>query len=208
MSTISPRLGHHRVVMVAASPEHAALVAAWRRAETDRVIADPRPDGCAYWIGAIGSGGYGLLRVDGEVLHAHRVAATVAHIRDHVTEPTGTHDACGDRTVLSPLRSDTTNTPQGPSSVYVRHRCDEPLCVRDSHLEVGDARANNLDTVQRGRHNGTRRSLTTDRRGRRGRSAAIRDALAAGWDADALDAAIADGDPLRDQMLLPFDPEN
>jgi len=38
-----------------------------------------------------------------------------------------------------------------PSKVSVLHRCDNPSCVRPTHLFVGDQRANMQDAAQKGR---------------------------------------------------------
>lgn len=38
-----------------------------------------------------------------------------------------------------------------PSGLWVLHKCDEPRCVRPDHLYLGDAKANNTDSILRGR---------------------------------------------------------
>jgi len=38
-----------------------------------------------------------------------------------------------------------------PSSVYIRHKCDNPCCVNIEHLESGSAADNSRDCIERGR---------------------------------------------------------
>ncbi|MCI0564836.1 MAG: HNH endonuclease [Nitrososphaera sp.] len=39
-----------------------------------------------------------------------------------------------------------------PNGMMVRHKCDNPKCVRVDHLELGTALDNKLDSVERNRH--------------------------------------------------------
>lgn len=90
-----------------------------------RVCAAPDASGCWLWTGAQKHNGYGKLRlrVNGRAhdLLAHRFAAMVRWGRE-----------------LEP-------------DEYVTHRCDQPRCVRPSHLLVGDAATNCRDKFQRNR---------------------------------------------------------
>lgn len=44
------------------------------------------------------------------------------------------------------------NNGEIPKGMWVLHKCDNPICVRPSHLELGDRKKNMLDCVKRGRH--------------------------------------------------------
>jgi hypothetical protein len=133
-----------------------------------------RPDlgGCWYWVGAISSTGHG------------RIA-----LQDRVT--VGTHV----------LAWTVTNQRFVNSDQVVRHRCDEPSCVRPVHLEIGSQLDNIADRERRGRGYAN----TADTRGTAGRARAIRDHLlthADDW--DGLAVVLAAGDPQRHQTPLPL----
>jgi HNH endonuclease len=140
--------------------------------------------GHVWWLGAIdgaldGSGGYGRLRVgrgpNAVLTTAHRYSWTLAN---------------------GPV----------PVGLVICHRCDEPLCVAAGDLEAATTAENNWDAVLR-----DRRGSVHDVRGTAARSRAIRSAvravLAAGCAGPAAigaaaRAAMAAGDPLRDQLSL------
>ncbi len=87
-----------------------------------RVDRTSDPDGCWPWTGALNAGGRGRFSADGFTDYAYRWAVRLTH---------------------------------GPfaEGILVRHLCGNPACCRPSHLStVGGARANNLDTVEHGRH--------------------------------------------------------
>jgi HNH endonuclease len=93
----------------------------WRRVDKNGPIPEHRPDlgQCWIWSGTLGYGGYGQFRIGRQVLRTHRVAYLLAHGR-------------------LPL-----------SRLDVRHLCDNPACVRASHIEEGTVRANAEDKVFR-----------------------------------------------------------
>lgn len=83
---------------------------------------------CWEWIGARIPEGYGQLSVDGRVVGAHRLAWELAHGASI------------------------------PPRLLVRHRCDNPKCVRPSHLALGTVRDNARDSVERGRNKEVRKT--------------------------------------------------
>lgn len=78
------------------------------------------PDECWEWRGATGRG-YGVIRDDGRVKKAHRIALEIALGR-----------------------------PIGPG-LYVCHTCDNRPCCNPAHLYEGTAQDNSDDAVVRGR---------------------------------------------------------
>src|SRR3954464_1770214 len=146
----------------------------------------PDDAGHVWWLGAIdgsleGTGGYGRVQVGrgpDAVITAHRYSWTVKH---------------------GPV----------PAGLGICHRCDEHVCVAaDDPLEPGTTADNNWAAVLRGR-----RGSLLDVRGSVARSRTIRPAgravLALGSPAPGVvgrpaGAAMADGDPMSDQMSLGF----
>jgi len=92
-------------------------------------MTEQLPHPCIEWEGWK-SGGYGYtsLAPNTKMVGAHRVAYCVEHGLD-----------------LSAIEGK-----------VIRHKCDNPLCVQPSHLEVGTYQDNMNDKMERGRH----RSLT------------------------------------------------
>jgi hypothetical protein len=156
--------------------------------ERFRAKCAPADDaGHVWWLGAIdgtldGSGGYGRVQVgsgsDAVITTAHRYSWTVEH---------------------GPV----------PAGLVICHRCDEHLCVAaEDHLEAATTADNNWDAVLR-----ARRGSLLDVRGSAARSRAIRQAVRSVLASGCVDpvvigaaarAAMADGDPLRDQLSLGF----
>jgi hypothetical protein len=153
----------------------------------DRFLAKcspPDDQGHRWWLGAIDggsdrSGGYGRFQAGigptAVITTAHRYAWTLEH---------------------GPV----------PLGLVLRHRCDEPLCTATADLELGTEADNYWDTVAR-----PLRAADRDTRGSAGRSRAIRRAvlavLARGVTnpaaiGRAVQAAMAEGDPDRDQLTL------
>lgn len=135
---------------------------------------------CHVWTGAVGSNGYGTLRVGDRVVRAHQVAA---------------------RLRFGPV-------PLGATLMHdceVRLCCSgEP-----GHVRIASQGENVRQAVARGRSAGPRPGLV-DLRGARGASVAIRDAIlagvAAGMDRAALAVVLAEvvaaGDPHGDGVAL------
>jgi hypothetical protein len=113
----------------AAVPHHAAVEAARFAA---KVVVDPRPGGCHYWVGAIGSDGYGRFQAGtgrtARTVHAHRWAY------EHT---------CG----LRPVR------------LRLLHSCDEPSCVNPTHLQTGTQADNVAQIPAAGRARALRAAL-------------------------------------------------
>jgi len=86
-----------------------------------------KPNGCWEWIGVKNNKGYGLVTTGSG---ANR-STTTAH-RFIFKLKFGVH--------LGRLD-------------YVCHKCDNPSCVRPSHLFLGSPRANMLDMQRKGRRN-------------------------------------------------------
>ena len=81
-------------------------------------------EGCWLWTGAKNNNGYGMLRRSGTG-NQPRVLAHRASWELHRGEI--------------------------PDGQHVLHHCDNPPCVNPAHLWLGDARANALDMVAKGR---------------------------------------------------------
>jgi hypothetical protein len=150
------------------------------------------PGQCAFFLGALGSGGHGRFRAGTRRAVADRPASLVvpAHVYGYVLSR-GIPGA--DRvTGLFPV---------------IRHRCDEPSCQAAGHLAAGSPGENSHDYLARRRDP---YSPLNDRRGPRGRAVAIRNAILAALAEDAsvgeIEAAIEDvsaaGIPGAQQMLF------
>lgn len=77
---------------------------------------------CWEWTGIIGTDGYGIAKVDGLSIGAHRLSWTM-------------------------------NRGDIPTGLCVLHRCDNPTCVRPSHLFLGTKSDNSRDALAKGRLN-------------------------------------------------------
>lgn len=101
------------------------------------------PNGCWTWRGALNPEGRGRFTAQGISTYAYRWAWVI---------------------VRGPLTK----------RDVIRHRCRNPACVRvaPGHLEIGDYRANNLDTAEDGQHRSAKLDPTSVRR--------IRERLASG----------------------------
>jgi len=90
----------------------------------DKVDKSPRGSGCWLWTGTVTSRGYGKIGLGSAVegeVLAHRLSWELA------------------------------NGKPVPDSLYVLHRCDNPLCVNPDHLFVGSQADNVHDMMTKGR---------------------------------------------------------
>jgi hypothetical protein len=150
------------------------------------------PGQCAFFLGALGSGGHGRFRAGTHQAVAGRPASLVvpAHVYGYVLS-----------------RGIPRADPVTGLLPVIRHRCDEPSCQAAGHLAPGSAADNARDYLARRRDP---YSPLNDRRGPRGRAVAIRNAILAALAEDAsggqIEAAIervsATGIPGAQQMLF------
>ncbi len=78
--------------------------------------------GCWEWVAGRDPNGYGRINVDTYPMLAHRLAYEFAH-----------------SVKLTP-------------SQHIMHECDNPSCVKPSHLRLGNQAANMADKMAKGRH--------------------------------------------------------
>jgi hypothetical protein len=76
---------------------------------------------CWEWTGSLDTSGYGLVRVDGRLMKAHRYSYLL------------------------------TRGSLPPPTCVVRHKCDNPVCVNPDHLEPGTRADNTRDRDERNR---------------------------------------------------------
>lgn len=81
--------------------------------------------GCWRWTSSVAGSGYGVFKLGGRRLSAHRVAWELAN--GPIPPGSGWHGTC------------------------VLHRCDNRICVRPSHLVLGTMTDNNRDAAAKGR---------------------------------------------------------
>lgn len=111
------------------------------RVYVDRRLADfpaptPQPTPCRLWQGALDRYGYGTLSGRGKSTSKNGQVRIYAH-----------------RWVWEAVNG------KIPKGLVVRHKCDNRLCYRLSHLELGTVADNNRD-AQRRNHLGSERALT------------------------------------------------
>ena len=150
------------------------------------------PGQCAFFLGALSSGGHGRFRVGTRRAVADRPASLVvpAHVYGYVLS----------RGVPRP-------DPVTGLLPVIRHRCDEPSCQAAGHLAAGSLAENAHDYLARRRDP---YSPLNDRRGPRGRAVAIRGAIltaladgaSLGEIEAAIEAASAVGIPGAQQVLF------
>ena len=150
------------------------------------------PGQCAYFLGALSSGGHGRFRAGTRRAVADRPGSLVvpAHIYGYVLS----------RGVPGP-------DPVTGLMPVVRHRCDEPSCQAALHLAAGSHGENSRDYLAR---RADPYSPLSDRRGPRGRAVAIRGAIltalaeaaSLGEIEAAIEAASAAGIPGAQQALF------
>lgn len=79
--------------------------------------------GCWEWTGGKDKYGYGRMNIYDQPILVHRISWALEH--DEIPPP---------------------------ANKDVLHHCDNPSCIRPSHLFLGDAQANMADKMQKGRH--------------------------------------------------------
>lgn len=128
-------------------------------------------EGCWFWTGGISDTGYGQFAVtSNEIYSCHRLVIA-AELGRSLAHPE-----------------------------WALHRCDERSCVNPDHIRIGDARANKLDAIQRGRYAGP--GIAADIRGPAGRARELARTLRAAGQQHIYDPALAAevlaaGEPLR-----------
>ena len=154
--------------------EHADEIARFR----NRIVAGPLESDCWVWAGALSDDGYGVFRIrrDGvrRVVRSSRYALALS-LGGKVLEPT----------------------------LFALHTCDNPVCARTVSLidvergvaehVVGGSQRDNMERMVRMRRGGGRPAIVARGAGvaaRSERSRAIRAAVADGWDADRVSAAL------------------
>ncbi|MCH2219498.1 MAG: hypothetical protein MK097_04115, partial [Dechloromonas sp.] len=154
--------------------EHADEIARFQQ----RVVMGPLATDCFVWAGGLSDDGYGVFRITRNgVRHVVRTSryALALSLKGTVLQP----------------------------DVFALHECDDPICVRVSTAEdvvrglgvhvVGGDRRDNMRRMARMRRGGGRRAILTRDAGaaaRAARSRAIRAAVADGWNADQVAAAL------------------
>jgi hypothetical protein len=83
---------------------------------------------CWIWTGAVSGSGYGVLWTGKKLETVHRLSWEI-HGND--------------------LPKHKKN---GRVEIYILHHCDNPVCVRESHLFSGTSRDNSLDSMRKLRH--------------------------------------------------------
>ncbi len=86
-----------------------------------KVDKSPKHNGCWIWTGARDSGGYGLVTVNGKNFNAHKLAWEWQQKK------------------------------KVPKGMVLQHMCDNPLCVKPTHLIPGTQRNNVEDRVRKDR---------------------------------------------------------
>jgi hypothetical protein len=102
----------------------------------DRLMARIEPDlngGCWLWSGCIDHFGYGMIRIDGKTVKAHRLSWELRHGPIPITS--GYHGTC------------------------VLHKCDVPACCNPDHLFLGSMGDNTRDRNAKGRADNRRGAL-------------------------------------------------
>lgn len=97
----------------------------WAKVNKDGPTARLELGPCWVWVGRVWNHGYGSIDEHGQRILAHRASWEIAN---------------------GPLPKWS-----GRIETVVRHRCDNPICVRPGHLEVGTALDNMADCKNRGR---------------------------------------------------------
>ena len=97
-------------------------------------IAKAGDDDCWHWLGALNTGGYGLMSVRNSAEAYERTVRTWSQVLAH-------------RAVMWLHHGDLAR------NAYIMHKCDNPRCCNPGHMHIGSQMDNVHDMMAKGRDN-------------------------------------------------------